>query len=56
MYDPPGSSLFVLRLAVGCAGMSCVGFFAGWYWLAVPLAAAGVYCFWESIKSKGTDY
>lgn len=56
MYDPPGSSLFALRLAIGCVGISCISFLAGWYWIAVPLGAAGVYCFWESIKAKGTDY
>jgi hypothetical protein len=56
MYDPPGSSLFALRLAIGCLVMSGFSFLAGSYWIAVPLGAAGVYCFWEAIKAKGTDY
>lgn len=56
MFDPPGSSLFALRAAIGCIGMAWFSFLGGWYWVAVPLATAGVYCFWTSIKAKGTDY
>jgi len=36
--------------------MAWFSFLGGWYWVAVPLATAGVYCFWTSIKAKGTDY
>lgn len=56
MYDPPGSSLFALRLAIGSAGMGIISTMAGWLWMAVPLGLLALYCFWKSIKAPGTDY
>lgn len=56
MFDPPGSSLFALRAAIGCILMAWFSFLGGWHWVAAPLAAAGIYCFWTSITAKGTDY
>lgn len=56
MYDPPGTSLFYFRLAVGGIGAATVAAVAGWYWFAVLIGLVGAVCFWKSLRAKGTDY
>lgn len=56
MFDPPGSSFFYLRAAIGCTGAAVIGWFAGWLWLAGPAAIVAVFCLWKALKARGTDY
>jgi hypothetical protein len=56
MYDPPGTSLFYLRLAVGNVVAATLAAIGGRYGLAVLLGLFGALCFWKSLRAKGTDY
>lgn len=56
MFDPPGSSLFYLRLAIGCIGAAVICWLAQGFWLCAPLAISGAFAFWKAIRARGTDY